>query len=155
MSMYVCMLDHFNTINTDENRQIYIHTLTCNNFLTHKFFMYVSKTMVNTMQKRFCVCQTYIHTWTCNNLLTPQFTMYVTQNDGKNHAKPVLTLTGTIKNHENLTTTTTYIQIDVYSTCIHTYIQSNKSLVSNIQTYLTPNFKKKMWSRKLVLLTKL
>ena len=50
--MYFGCLATFHWYLSCENGQTYIHTFRCNNFLTPQISLYVSKTMVNIMQKR-------------------------------------------------------------------------------------------------------
>ena len=56
----------------------------------------------------------------CNDFLTTQISLYVSETTVHTMQKLILTLSGAVKGYENLTTSTTCIQIDVYSTCILT-----------------------------------
>ena len=53
VAMYVCMFVDFHRYVSCEHCQTYMHTFRCNNFLTPQISLYVSKTTINTMQKRF------------------------------------------------------------------------------------------------------
>ena len=69
-------------------------------------------------------------TFRYNNSKGYQISLYVSEKTVNIEQPWVLTSPETVKTHENLTTTTTCIQIDVYSTCIHTYIHTHVSPVA-------------------------
>ena len=69
-------------------------------------------------------------TFRFNNFLTPRISLYVSETTVNIDQTLILTRPQHVKGREHFTTTTTCIQIDVYSTCIHTYIHTNLSPVA-------------------------